>query len=138
MSANLTSGTGKGEEPAKDESAKDEPVKEEPAKEEPVKDDTSTEKLQEAEKKLKDLEQREAALKKRESDLAAKEKELENLAQKKDAGSKGAPPAAEAPAQKQQCNHKVYPPPRKIQKKVVGFLYEGPNQASLPTRAKAR
>lgn len=101
----------------------------------PTSDQTTSKELQEAEKRLKDLEQREAALKKRESDITAKEKDLQAVAQQKNVGQNGQAPGGQTPPQNQQCDHKVYPPPRKLQKKVVGFLYEG---STLPARVKAK
>ncbi|KAK3057482.1 hypothetical protein LTR09_001666 [Extremus antarcticus] len=85
------------------------------------------------EQKKKDLEQREAALKKKEQELAdqqaAQKKSASEPAAKpqqpKQPAPKAAPPPKAAPAAPRDCGHKVYTPPRKLNRKVVGYLYDG-------------
>jgi hypothetical protein len=59
---------------------------------------------------------REAELKKKAAKLKAENARL--LEQIKTASSQ------QKPAESKPCNHKLYPPPKKIEKRVVGFLYE--------------
>ncbi|KAK5166733.1 uncharacterized protein LTR77_008277 [Saxophila tyrrhenica] len=86
----------------------------------------------------KDIEQREAALKKNEQELTNQQATLkrreQELAKQQAAQNKGgSEPAAKPQQQKpsapkptpRECGHKVYPPPRKLEKRVVGYLYDG-------------
>lgn len=79
--------------------------------------------LKKREQQLKDLEQREAALRKKEQDLKKKEQELKKLSQQP--ATPANKPQINGVAPAKDCGHKVYSPPRKLNRKIVGYLYEG-------------
>ena len=50
-----------------------------------------------------------------------------------------APPTSRATQNghtKPECDHKVYPPPRKLERKVVGYIYKGLNNTQTLSRAE--
>lgn len=83
-------------------------------------------------KKEQVLASEEAAQKKQRAEIASKEREMQEKASLEKKQHRAAEAKVE-PSMK-DCGHSVYPPPKKLRRKVVGFVYEGLSNSRTQVR----